>query len=86
LSQGAKYGYVWAGSNFACFIFFYLFVPETKSRTLEEIDELFQNRVSVRDFRSYQTTIMDKALQDVRNREKPADQIVTEHIDQNKSV
>ena len=48
--QGAKYGYIWAGSNFCCFVFFYMFVPETKGRTLEEIDELFANRVSVRNF------------------------------------
>jgi hypothetical protein len=28
-------------------------VPETKGRSLEEIDEMFENRVSVRDFKSY---------------------------------
>jgi hypothetical protein len=66
--QGAKYGYIWAGSNLACFVFFFLFVPETKGRTLEEIDELFYNRVSVRKFKNYQTTIVDAALRDVKER------------------
>lgn len=63
--QGAKYGYIWAGSNFCCLVFFYLFVPETKGRTLEEIDELFANRVSVRNFKSFKTAIMEDALRDV---------------------
>lgn len=66
--QGAKYGYIWAGSNFCCFVFFYLFVPETKGRTLEEIDELFANRVSVRNFRTFRTAIMEEALRDVNKR------------------
>ena len=66
--QGAKYGYIWAGSNFCCFVFFYMFVPETKGRTLEEIDELFANRVSVRNFRTFQTAIMEEALRDVNKR------------------
>ena len=66
--QGAKYGYIWADSNFCCFVFFYLFVPETKGRTLEEIDELFANRVSVRNFRTFRTAIMEEALRDVNKR------------------
>ncbi|EMR68135.1 putative general substrate transporter protein [Eutypa lata UCREL1] len=65
LNWGAKYGYIWAGSNFCCLVFFYLFVPETKGRTLEEIDELFANRVSVRNFKSFKTAIMEDALRDV---------------------
>ncbi|KAI1842665.1 hypothetical protein JX265_002729 [Neoarthrinium moseri] len=75
LNWGAKYGYIWAGSNLACFVFFYLFVPETKGRTLEEIDQLFANRVSVRDFKTFKTTIADEALRELQNKtdsEKPA--------------
>ncbi|KAJ3567571.1 hypothetical protein NPX13_g6718 [Xylaria arbuscula] len=76
LNWGAKYGYIWAGSNLACFIFFYLFVPETKGRTLEEIDELFNNRVSVRRFKTYRTTIIDDAVKDVKDRRGKEDEIV----------
>ncbi|RYP52923.1 hypothetical protein DL768_002019 [Monosporascus sp. mg162] len=65
LDWGAKYGYIWAGSNFCCFVFFYLFLPEMKGRTLEEIDELFANRVSVRNFRAFKTSIVEDALKDV---------------------
>jgi hypothetical protein len=43
-------------------------VPETKGRTLEEIDELFNNRVPVREFETYRTTIVDEALKDIRER------------------
>ncbi|KAI1162551.1 general substrate transporter [Nemania serpens] len=84
LNWGAKYGYIWAGSNLACFVFFFLFVPETKGRTLEEIDELFNNRVSVRKFRTYQTKIMDEALKDVQERNGKVDVGMVpaaEHID-----
>ncbi|KAI0594072.1 general substrate transporter [Biscogniauxia sp. FL1348] len=84
LNWGAKYGYIWAGSNFCCFVFFYLCVPETKGRTLEEIDELFANRVSVRSFRTFRTTIMDKALKDVEERDEKlvkSPVAVAEHVD-----
>ncbi|GAP91493.1 putative general substrate transporter [Rosellinia necatrix] len=84
LNWGAKYGYIWAGSNFACFVFFYLFLPETKGRTLEEIDELFNNRVSVRGFKTYRTAILDEALKDVKERNEGIEKRAifgTEHID-----
>ncbi|KAH8160226.1 hypothetical protein CIB48_g8029 [Xylaria polymorpha] len=84
LNWGAKYGYIWAGSNLACFVFFYLFVPETKGRTLEEIDELFNNRVSVRNFKTYRTTIIDKAMKDVKEQNGGLEKgmvSVTEDID-----
>jgi hypothetical protein len=66
LWQGPKYGYIWAGSNFICAIFFFLFIPEMKGRSLEELDELFDNRVSVRQFPTYQTQIQRDAVRDVQ--------------------
>lgn len=81
-AQGAKYGYVWAGSNLACFVFFYLFVPETKGRTLEEIDELFNNRVPVQKFKTYQTTIIDDAVNDVKDQCGKSEKTVDSTIDQ----
>lgn len=84
LNWGAKYAYIWAASNFCCLVFFYLCVPETKGRTLEEIDELFANRVSVRNFKSFKTTIMAEALKDVESRNPRAEKELgaTEHIDE----
>ncbi|KAH8679691.1 general substrate transporter [Tricladium varicosporioides] len=66
LNWGVKYGWIWAGSNFICAIFFYIFLPETKGRTLEELDELFENRVSVKDFPKYCTKIGAEAVHDVQ--------------------
>jgi hypothetical protein len=37
-----------------------------KGRSLEEIDELFENRLSVRDFPKYRTKIQEKAVHDVK--------------------
>ncbi|KAL1848539.1 hypothetical protein VTK73DRAFT_10098 [Phialemonium thermophilum] len=68
LNWGAKYGYIWAGSNFACFVFFFFFIPELKGRTLEEIDELFARRISAWKFQSTPTRIGQEALMDVQKR------------------
>ncbi|KIX10426.1 uncharacterized protein Z518_01508 [Rhinocladiella mackenziei CBS 650.93] len=61
LGWGPKYAYIWAGSNFLTFFFFLFFLPEMKGRTLEEIDELFQNRVSVRNFPKYECISSSRA-------------------------
>jgi hypothetical protein len=37
-----------------------------KGRSLEELDELFENRVSIRNFRTYHTAIQDAAVRDVQ--------------------
>lgn len=54
LNWGPKYGYIWAPSCFLTALWIYLFYPETKDRTLEEIDELFEARLPARKFRKYQ--------------------------------
>ena len=42
-------------------VFFWFMLPEMKNRSLEELDELFQNRVSVRDFKKYQCISSERA-------------------------
>jgi hypothetical protein len=42
-------------------VFFWFMLPEMKDRSLEELDELFQNRVSVRDFKKYQCVSSERA-------------------------
>jgi hypothetical protein len=42
-------------------VFFFFFLPEMKDRSLEELDELFQNRVPVRSFAKYQCVSSERA-------------------------
>ncbi|KAH6638432.1 general substrate transporter [Boeremia exigua] len=65
LNWGPKYTYIWAGSNFLCVIFFYFCVPEPKGRSLEELDEIFEAKVSARSFPAYKCQIVETARQDV---------------------
>ncbi|KAJ5553184.1 maltose permease [Penicillium frequentans] len=41
----------------------YLFVPETRMRTYEELDELFMNKVHTRQFRDYVTVAERRAAE-----------------------
>ncbi|ORY89777.1 general substrate transporter [Leucosporidium creatinivorum] len=47
---GAKIGWLWAGFSFVSIIYVYVMVPELKGRTLEELDQLFEARISARQF------------------------------------
>ncbi|KAI0506764.1 MFS transporter [Xylaria bambusicola] len=53
LNWGPRYGYIWFASNVAVAVFAYLFLPETRDRTLEEIHEMFENKVPARKFKTY---------------------------------
>ena len=66
--KGAKYGYIWAASNFICVVFFFFFMPELKGRSLESIDELFVNKVPARKFKGFQTTIGEDAAREVERK------------------
>ncbi|POS77113.1 hypothetical protein DHEL01_v204490 [Diaporthe helianthi] len=83
LNWGAKYGYLWAGSNFSCMIFFYLFMPELKGRTLEEIDELFAEKVPAWKFKGYKTTVQEKAMAEVRKHEGSEEKVPISEVVKN---
>ncbi|KJR81452.1 sugar transporter [Sporothrix schenckii 1099-18] len=53
LGWNAKYGYIWFGSNAILFVFTWVFIPETRDRTLEEIHEMFEAGVPARQFKNY---------------------------------
>lgn len=44
-----------------CVVFFYLFMPEMKDRSLEELDEIFAARVPARQLGSYRCLIGEAA-------------------------
>lgn len=54
LNWGPKYGYIWTGSCLITALWVFLYFPEVKGRSLEEIDELFEARIPARKFRQYQ--------------------------------
>ncbi|RDL38161.1 Uncharacterized protein BP5553_05594 [Venustampulla echinocandica] len=83
LNWGAKYGYIWAGSNFLCIIFFFFFIPEMKGRTLEELDEIFAAKVSARKFSAYECRIKYEAERDVKGKVEDVD-AVSVHVDDEK--
>ncbi|KAK4139408.1 uncharacterized protein C8A04DRAFT_15904 [Dichotomopilus funicola] len=53
LNWGPKYGFIWAPSCWVSALWVYLFLPEVKDRTLEEIDEMFEAKLPARKFRKY---------------------------------
>ena len=53
LRWGPKYGFIWAPSCAVAAAWVFFFLPEVKNRTLEEIDEMFEQRLSPRKFRTY---------------------------------
>ncbi|KAL2269321.1 hypothetical protein VTJ83DRAFT_1505 [Remersonia thermophila] len=53
LNWGPRYGFIWFPSCFIACAWVWLFLPETKGRTLEEIDEMFEARLPARKFRHY---------------------------------
>ncbi|KAK3988439.1 putative sugar transporter [Cladorrhinum sp. PSN332] len=53
LNWGPRYGYIWFPSCIVATLWVFFFLPETKGRTLEEIDEMFEARLPARKFRGY---------------------------------
>lgn len=50
-----KIGFVWGSCALVAAIWIAFFLPEMSRRSLEELDELFENRVSVWKFRKFRT-------------------------------
>ncbi|KAK3323142.1 general substrate transporter [Cercophora scortea] len=53
LNWGPKYGFLWFGAGLVVTLFVYFMLPEVRGRTLEEIDEMFRNKVPMKDFKTY---------------------------------
>lgn len=57
LNWGPKYCYIWGASNFILAVFVFFFVPETRGRGLEQLDELFEKKVPAWKFAGYITDL-----------------------------
>jgi hypothetical protein len=53
--------YIWFPSCLIASAFCFLYIPETKDRTLEEINEMFLAKVPARKFRMYRCQIHEMA-------------------------
>jgi hypothetical protein len=51
---GGKIGWIFAGLGAITIVIIYFEVPETKGRSFEDLDEMFNEQVSTRAFRTYQ--------------------------------
>ncbi|KAJ5988281.1 general substrate transporter [Penicillium waksmanii] len=66
----AKIGFVFGAFMLLFAVMAYFFVPETRRRTYEELDELFMNRVPTREFREYVTLAERRAAEAYQVTEK----------------
>ncbi|OJJ49998.1 hypothetical protein ASPZODRAFT_157007 [Penicilliopsis zonata CBS 506.65] len=71
---GTKLGYLFGAMNVVLLIITWIIVPETKDRTLEEIDEMFLNAVPTKEFKSYVCT-GEAAGYDIRGMNKEKERI-----------
>ncbi|SPO06551.1 related to monosaccharide transporter [Cephalotrichum gorgonifer] len=61
LNWGPKYGWIWFGSSIITIAFVYFMLPDVNGRSLEEIDEMFRNKVSTRGFKTYVCVEVEQA-------------------------
>ncbi|OTA96799.1 hypothetical protein M434DRAFT_389845 [Hypoxylon sp. CO27-5] len=80
LNWGAKYCWIWAASNILTFAFFWLFLPDMKGRSLEEIDELFEKRVSSREFPTFECQSSSQAHEIALHKMEEA-KITIQHVE-----
>jgi len=80
-SKGGKYGYIFFGSNVLIFFFVYFCVPETKDRTLEEIDEMFEAKLDARKFKNYQCSRAEDARLHGFNAVNDKDYEMCDHVE-----
>ncbi|KAL2192502.1 general substrate transporter [Corynascus similis CBS 632.67] len=50
---GGKAGFLFGGISFLCLVWCYLRLPESRGRTFEELDILFQRRIPARQFKNF---------------------------------
>jgi hypothetical protein len=50
---GGKAGFLFGGISFVCYVWCYFRLPESRGRTFEELDILFQRKIPARQFKNY---------------------------------
>lgn len=75
----AKIGFVFGAFMLGYIFLAYLFVPETRMRTYEELDELFMNKVPTRQFCGY-VTVAERRAAEAYNVEKKIMEVEGEDV------
>lgn len=60
-----KIGFVWGSGSIIALLFVLFYVPELKGRTMEEIDEMFDKKVSVWNSGKYETTGVGRRIREI---------------------
>lgn len=81
---GAKAGFFWAGTCLVCAIWTYFRLPEPKGRTYAELDILFENGVSAREFKSTSIDRFDAHGDSTSEKEKMT-AVMVERVDSDRS-
>ncbi|KAK4235189.1 general substrate transporter [Achaetomium macrosporum] len=58
---GGKAGFLFGGISFMCFVWCYFRLPESRGRTFEELDILFERKVPARQFKDYDLLVEEVA-------------------------
>ncbi|KAJ5609116.1 hypothetical protein N7528_009683 [Penicillium herquei] len=70
---GGRTAIIYGSFSVASMVFIYFLLPETKDRSLEELDEMFQQKVSTRKFKNYVCTGLGAQIRQVENKEDEAE-------------
>lgn len=63
---GAKTAFVFAGCMVITIIWSYFYIPETKARTIAEIDEMYLLKLPMRKWRNYECSIVTATAQEMK--------------------
>lgn len=66
---GGRTACIYGSFSVASMVFVYLLLPETKDRSLEELDEMFQQKVPTRKFRDHVCTGLGAHIRNLENKE-----------------
>ncbi|CAG7960184.1 unnamed protein product [Penicillium olsonii] len=70
---GGRTAIIYGSFSVAAMAFVYFCLPETKDRSLEELDEMFQQKVSTTQFKDYVCTGLGAQIRQLENKEIEAD-------------
>ena len=76
---GAKVGFIYAAITFCAVVWVYFFLPETRGRSLEEIDILFREGVPAKGFAKHKITLPHELYDEKFGQEHIEDAVVAKH-------